>query len=76
MIALKRYVLKYRVENTHLPLLCFRYPLLHDQKTHRQPQVPAEQVLSWELNVYDTQKGAFWGAQQEFYADSQLVKFS
>jgi aspartyl aminopeptidase len=37
-----------------------------------QCQVPAEQVLSWELNVYDTQKGAFWGAQQEFYADSQL----
>jgi aspartyl aminopeptidase len=35
-------------------------------------EVPAEQVLSWELNVYDTQKGAFWGAQQEFYADSQL----
>ncbi len=37
-----------------------------------QCQVPAEQILSWELNVYDTQKGAFWGAQQEFYTDSQL----
>jgi len=32
----------------------------------------AEQILSWELNVYDTQKGAFWGPDDEFYADSQL----
>lgn len=37
-----------------------------------QCQIPAEHLLSWELNVYDTQKGAFWGAQQEFYTDSQL----
>ena len=29
-------------------------------------------LLSWELNVYDTQKGSFWGAGQEFVADSQL----
>lgn len=34
--------------------------------------IEAERILSWELNVYDTQPGAFWGAQQEFYADSQL----
>ena len=32
----------------------------------------AEQILSWEFNVYDTQKGVFWGADQKFYADSQL----
>ncbi len=31
-----------------------------------------EQILSWELNIYDTQKGAFWGAAEEFYSDSQL----
>jgi aspartyl aminopeptidase len=31
-----------------------------------------EQILSWEINVYDTQKGSFWGAEQEFYANSQL----
>ena len=31
-----------------------------------------ERILSWDLAVYDTQKGAFWGAEQEFYADSQL----
>ena len=29
-------------------------------------------ILSWELAVYDTQKGAIWGAQEEFYSDSQL----
>ncbi len=34
--------------------------------------IKQEQLLSWELNVYDTQKGAFWGNDQEFYADSQL----
>lgn len=30
------------------------------------------QVLSWDLNVYDTQKGSFWGANNEFIANSQL----
>ena len=30
------------------------------------------QILSWDLAVYDTQKGAFWGADQEFYANSQI----
>jgi aspartyl aminopeptidase len=34
--------------------------------------ISAAQVLSWDLAVYDTQKGAFWGANQEFIADSQL----
>jgi aspartyl aminopeptidase len=34
--------------------------------------IEAGRILSWDLNVYDTQKGVFWGAQQEFYADSQL----
>ena len=34
--------------------------------------INAEQILSWELNVYDTQKGCFWGAEQQFYANSQL----
>ena len=32
----------------------------------------AERILSWEFNVYDTQKGVFWGADNAFYADSQL----
>ncbi|MCQ8106382.1 M18 family aminopeptidase [Methylomonas sp. SURF-2] len=32
----------------------------------------AEQILAWEFNIHDTQKGAFWGADQAFYANSQL----
>ncbi|CAG0952702.1 aspartyl aminopeptidase [Methylophilaceae bacterium] len=34
--------------------------------------VDAGRILNWELNAYDTQKGTFWGAHQEFIADSQL----
>lgn len=29
-------------------------------------------ILSWEFNVYDTQKGAFWGQDNAFIANSQL----
>lgn len=35
-------------------------------------EVAEADILSWELAVYDTQPGNFWGAQQEFIADSQL----
>lgn len=35
-------------------------------------QLDAEQLLTWELTVYDTQKGAFWGQDQAFYANRQL----
>ncbi|MFA5984103.1 MAG: M18 family aminopeptidase [Methylococcaceae bacterium] len=38
----------------------------------QQAGVMAEQILSWDLALYDTQKGCFWGAEQEFFADSQL----
>jgi aspartyl aminopeptidase len=38
----------------------------------RASGIKAEQILSWELNLYDTQKGSFWGAEQEFIANSQL----
>ena len=34
--------------------------------------VDANDILTWDMNVYDTQKGAFWGAAGEFIADSQL----
>lgn len=60
-------------------------PLLFAQLTSEQlPQpyflslleqvtgIGATKILSWDLSVYDTQKGAFWGANQEFYADSQI----
>lgn len=38
----------------------------------RASGVDAAQILSWDLAVYDTQKGAFWGANREFYTDSQI----
>jgi aspartyl aminopeptidase len=34
--------------------------------------VQASNLLTWELNAYDTQKGSLWGVDQEFIADSQL----
>ena len=37
-----------------------------------QSACEAERILSWDLAVYDTQKGAFWGAENEFYANSPL----
>jgi aspartyl aminopeptidase len=38
----------------------------------QQAEIEAERILSWDLAVYDTQKGVFWGANNEFYANSQL----
>jgi len=35
-------------------------------------KVKADDIVSHELNVFDTQKGTFWGANQEFIANSQL----
>ncbi len=35
-------------------------------------QGDAVDLLSWELAVYDVQKGCLWGAEEEFIADSQL----
>jgi len=34
--------------------------------------VDSADILTFELNVFDTQKGSFWGASQEFIADGQL----
>ncbi len=42
------------------------------QLLEKASNIEAEQILSWELNVYDTQKGCFWGDGQQFYANSQL----
>ena len=38
----------------------------------QQTGINPDQLMSWEFNIYDTQKGAFWGAEQEFYSNSQL----
>ena len=35
-------------------------------------KVETKDIINFELNVFDTQKGAVWGANQEFIADSQL----
>lgn len=32
----------------------------------------AKDIINFELNVFDTQKGVIWGANQEFIANSQL----
>ncbi|MDD2743018.1 MAG: M18 family aminopeptidase [Rhodocyclaceae bacterium] len=37
-----------------------------------QLDVAPTDLLTWELNAYDTQKGVFWGADQEFIASRQL----
>ncbi|WP_029148031.1 M18 family aminopeptidase [Methylophilus sp. 5] len=34
--------------------------------------VPAQAIVSWDLALYDTQTGSFWGIEQEFIANSQL----
>lgn len=34
--------------------------------------IDVRDILNFELNVFDTQKGAFWGANQEFITNSQL----
>ncbi|MDD1626977.1 MAG: M18 family aminopeptidase [Methylococcaceae bacterium] len=42
------------------------------QLIQQQSGCDGERILSWDLAAYDTQKGTFWGAENEFYADSQL----
>ncbi len=42
------------------------------QLLQQQAACESGRILSWDMAVYDTQKGVFWGAENEFYADSQL----
>lgn len=47
----------------------------HQQLTSalaQQINISPEDILTWDLNVYDTQKGVLWGINQEFIANSQL----
>lgn len=37
-----------------------------------QLNVDIADIITWDLNVYDTQKGSFWGLNEEFIANSQL----
>lgn len=48
-------------------------PDLHfRERLARELGCAAADVLGWELNVFDCQKGAFWGGEGEFLADGQL----
>ena len=37
-----------------------------------QLKVEPTDIITWDLSVYDTQKGSFWGLNEEFIANSQL----
>ncbi len=45
-----------------------QFPRLLADKLECEPN----DILSWDLNVFDTQKGVFFGQHEEFLADSQL----
>jgi len=55
-----------RCADQQLPAQVF-YALLQ-----QQAGLDDTQILAWDLAVYDTQCGNFWGAESEFYADSRL----
>jgi len=38
----------------------------------KQLAVEAADIITWDLSVYDTQKGSFWGLNEEFIANSKL----
>jgi aspartyl aminopeptidase len=65
-------------KQTELPVLLGRLQgnaeadALFLQQVAEALEVDAQQIINTEFNLYDTQKGSFWGAQQEFIADSQL----
>ena len=65
-------------KQTELPLLFGAADDKHSAREQFQAYLAAElgveakDILTYELNVFDTQKGSFWGAEQEFIANSQL----
>ncbi len=38
----------------------------------KQLNIKTDAILTWDLTVYDTQKGSLWGMNQDFIANSQL----
>ncbi len=58
------------IENTIEGSVGAEQQFLHTLAEHLK--VNAADILTWELNVFDTQKGVFWGTHDEFIADSQL----
>ena len=64
-------------KQTELPLLLGMADESAAEHRFRQPiaaqlGVDPADLLTWELNAYDTQKGCLWGVDREFIADSQL----
>jgi aspartyl aminopeptidase len=45
---------------------------LFTNKIAQQLNIATKDILTWDLNVYDTQKGSFWGVDEDFIANSQL----
>lgn len=65
-------------KQTGLPLIFGLSPnheeayALFTNKIAAQLAIQASDILTWDLNVYDTQKGSFWGVDEDFIANSQL----
>jgi aspartyl aminopeptidase len=65
-------------KQTGLPLIFGLSPnheeayALFTNKIAQQLNIAAKDILTWDLNVYDTQKGSFWGVDEDFIANSQL----
>jgi aspartyl aminopeptidase len=45
---------------------------LFSEQIAQQLSIQVQDLLTWDLNVYDTQKGSFWGVDNAFIANSQL----
>lgn len=65
-------------KQTGLPLIFGFASDTSEAQTHltqalaSQLTVRPEDILTWDLTVYDTQKGSLWGLNDEFIANSQL----
>ncbi len=65
-------------KQTQLPLI-FGYAADSEEAKKQLNQIIAKHlninpadILTWDINVYDTQKGSLWGQNQDFIANSQL----
>jgi aspartyl aminopeptidase len=65
-------------KQTQLPLI-FGYAADSTEAKRKLDQTIADHlninpadILTWDLTIYDTQKGSLWGQNQDFIADSQL----
>lgn len=69
-------------KQTELPLIFGQLDESEDAETRLRKlladavDAEAADLLSWELAVYDVQKGCLWGANQEFIASRQLDNLS